>query len=159
MIQGELSIFISLIIMLAGIFALSKLEKRIFKLIFSVIPPLLFCYFLPSLFVQYGIFNIGESDLNGTLAKTILPFCIFYFSLGLPVKKLKSIGNQPLILFLVGAIGVIIGGPLSLVISHFFFIIRVIFDFLVIFSFCPFKCIRHLYNIYYTRYYIILLSF
>lgn len=121
MIQGELSIFICLIIMLAGIFALAKLENRIFKLIFSVIPPLLFCYFLPSLFVQYGIINIGESDLNGTLAKTILPFCIFYFSLGLPVKKLKSIGNQPLILFLVGAIGVIIGGPLSLVVSHFFF--------------------------------------
>lgn len=121
MIQGELSIFISLIIMLAGIFALSKLENRIFKLIFSVIPPLLFCYFLPSLFVQYGIFNIGESDLNGTLAKTILPFCIFYFSLGLPVKKLKSIGNQPIILFLVGAFGVIIGGPISLFISHLLF--------------------------------------
>jgi len=107
--------------MLAGIFALAKLENRIFKLVFSVIPPLLFCYFLPSLFVQYGIINIGESDLNGTLAKTILPFCIFYFSLGLPIKKLKSIGKQPLILFLVGALGVIIGGPLSLMISHFFF--------------------------------------
>ncbi len=121
MIQGELSIFISLIIMLAGIFTIAKLENRIFKLIFSVIPPLLFCYFLPSLLVQYGIINIGESDLNGTLAKTILPFCIFYFSLGLPIKKLKSIGNQPLILFLVGAFGVIIGGPISLTVSHFFF--------------------------------------
>lgn len=121
MIQGELSIFLSLIIMLAGVFALAKLENRIFKLVFSVIPPLLFCYFLPSLFVQYGIITIGESDLNGTLAKTILPFCIFYFSLGLPIKKLKSIGNQPLILFLVGALGVIIGGPISLTISHFFF--------------------------------------
>ena len=121
MIQGELSIFIILIIMLAGIFYLSKLHNRIIKLVFSVIPPLLFCYFLPSLFVEYGIINIGNSDLNGTLAKTLLPFCIFYFTLGLPLAKLKSIGKKPIILFLVGAGGIIVGGPISLVISHSIF--------------------------------------
>ena len=121
MIQGELSIFISLIIMLASIFYLSKLKSKIIKLIFSVIPPLLFCYFLPSLLVEQGIIVIGNTDLNGTLAKTLLPFCIFYFTLGLPLAKLKAIGRKPIILFLVGALGVIIGGPISLIISHYFF--------------------------------------
>lgn len=121
MIQGELSIFISLIILLAGIFYLSKLKSKIVKLIFSVIPPLLFCYFLPSLLVEQGIIVIGNTDLNGTLAKTLLPFCIFYFTLGLPLAKLKAIGRKPIILFLVGALGVIIGGPISLMISHYFF--------------------------------------
>ena len=121
MIQGELSIFISLIIMLASIFYLSKLKSKIIKLIFSVIPPLLFCYFLPSLLVEQGIIVVGNTDLNGTLAKTLLPFCIFYFTLGLPLAKLKAIGRKPIILFLVGALGVIIGGPISLIISHYFF--------------------------------------
>lgn len=121
MIIGELSIFISLIILLAGIFYLSKLKSKIVKLIFSVIPPLLFCYFLPSLLVEQGIIVIGNTDLNGTLAKTLLPFCIFYFTLGLPLAKLKAIGRKPIILFLVGALGVIIGGPISLMISHYFF--------------------------------------
>ncbi|MFM6937257.1 MAG: DUF819 domain-containing protein [Aquirufa sp.] len=121
MIQGELSIFISLIILLAGIFYLSKLKSKIVKLVFSVIPPLLFCYFLPSLLVEQGIIVIGNTDLNGTLAKTLLPFCIFYFTLGLPLAKLKAIGRKPIILFLVGALGVIIGGPISLMISHYFF--------------------------------------
>ena len=121
MIQGELYIFISLIIMLAGIFYLSKLKSKIVKLVFSVIPPLLFCYFLPSLLVEQGIIVIGNTDLNGTLAKTLLPFCIFYFTLGLPLAKLKAIGRKPIILFLVGALGVIIGGPISLMISHYFF--------------------------------------
>lgn len=121
MIQGELSIFISLIIMLAGIFYLSKLKSQIIKLVFSVIPPLLFCYFLPSLLVEQGIIIVGNTDLNGTLARTLLPFCIFYFTLGLPLVKLKAIGRKPIILFLVGALGVIIGGPISLIISHYFF--------------------------------------
>lgn len=121
MIQGELYIFISLIFMLAGIFYLSKLKSKIVKLVFSVIPPLLFCYFLPSLLVEQGIIVIGNTDLNGTLAKTLLPFCIFYFTLGLPLAKLKAIGRKPIILFLVGALGVIIGGPISLMISHYFF--------------------------------------
>lgn len=121
MIKGELSIFIVLIIMLAGIFFLSSLNNRLIKLVFSTIPPLLFCYFLPSIFVEYGLIDIGKSDLNGTLGKTLLPFCIFYFTLGLPIKKLKSIGSKPIILFLVGAIGVIIGGPIALSISHYWF--------------------------------------
>jgi uncharacterized membrane protein len=121
MIKGELSIFISLIMMLAGIFYLAKLNNKLLKLVFGTIPPLLFCYFLPSLFVEYGLIEIGQSDLNGTLAKTLLPFCIFYFTLGLPINKLKSIGKKPIILFLVGAFGVIIGGPIALAISHYFF--------------------------------------
>jgi uncharacterized membrane protein len=107
--------------MLAGIFYLAKLNNKLLKLVFSTIPPLLFCYFLPSLFVEYGLIEVGQTDLNGTLAKTLLPFCIFYFTLGLPVKKLKSIGKKPILLFLVGALGVIIGGPMALSISHYFF--------------------------------------
>lgn len=121
MIKGELSILLCLISMLAGIFYLAKLNNKFLKLVFSTIPPLLFCYFLPSLFVEYGLIEIGQTDLNGTLAKTLLPFCIFYFTLGLPVKKLKSIGKKPILLFLVGALGVIIGGPMALSISHYFF--------------------------------------
>ena len=121
MIKGELSILLCLISMLAGIFYLAKLNNKLLKLVFSTIPPLLFCYFLPSLFVEYGLIEVGQTDLNGTLAKTLLPFCIFYFTLGLPVKKLKSIGKKPILLFLVGALGVIIGGPMALSISHYFF--------------------------------------
>lgn len=121
MIKGELSILLCLISMLAGIFYLAKLNNKLLKLVFSTIPPLLFCYFMPSLFVEYGLIEIGQTDLNGTLAKTLLPFCIFYFTLGLPVKKLKSIGKKPILLFLVGALGVIIGGPMALSISHYFF--------------------------------------
>jgi uncharacterized membrane protein len=89
--------------------------------VFSVIPPLLFCYFLPSLLVEYGIIEIGNTDLNGTLAKTLLPFCIFYFTLGLPISKLKAIGRKPIILFLVGAIGVHLRRPHIIIDKPLFF--------------------------------------
>lgn len=121
MIKGELAIFICLIIMLACIFYLAKLNIRVLKLLFAAVPPLLFCYFLPSLLVEYHIIDIRESDLNSTLGKILLPFCIFYFTLGLPLKKLKSIGNKPIILFFAGAMGIIVGGPMALSLSHLFF--------------------------------------
>ncbi len=121
MIQGELSIFLSLVIMLAGIFYLSKIQHQFVKLVFNVIPPLLFCYFLPSLLVENGLIIIGDTDLNATLSKTLLPFCIFYFTLGLPISKLKAIGRKPIILFSVGALGIVLGGPISLIISHYLF--------------------------------------
>jgi uncharacterized membrane protein len=65
--------------------------------------------------------DISKSDLNSSLSKVLLPFCIFYFTLGLPLKKVRTIGNKFLVVFLAGALGVIVGGPISLFISHIIF--------------------------------------
>lgn len=121
MIQEELSILLFLIVLIAAIFYLSNLTFRITKIIFQAIPPLLFCYFLPSLMVEIGIIDSSKSDLNSTLSKVLLPFCIFYFTLGLPLKRLKTLGKNFLFVFLAGSLGVIIGGPIALFISHLFF--------------------------------------
>lgn len=121
MIQSELSILLFLIVLIAGIFYLANSTLRIFKFIFKAIPPLLFCYFLPSFLIEIGLIDVSKSDLNNSLSKILLPFCIFYFTLGLPIKQLKSVGNKFLIVFLAGAFGVIIGGPISLIVSHLFF--------------------------------------
>ena len=121
MIQQEISIFIFLVILLAAIYWVAHLSYKWTVALFKAIPTLLFCYFLPSAFVSIGVINISQSDLNGTLSKTLLPFCIFYFSLGLPLKQLKKIGKISLLIFFAGSIGVVIGGPISLWISHWFF--------------------------------------
>ncbi|MFM6948312.1 MAG: DUF819 domain-containing protein [Aquirufa sp.] len=121
MIQEELSILLFLIVLIAVIFYLSSLPFKISKIVFQAIPPLLFCYFLPSFMVEIGIIDSSKSDLNTSLSKVLLPFCIFYFTLGLPLKKLKSIGKNFLIVFLAGSLGVIIGGPIALFVSHSFF--------------------------------------
>jgi len=121
MIQEELSILLFLIVLIAAVFYLSKLSFKISKLLFQAIPPLLFCYFLPSLFVEIGLIDSSKSDLNTSLSKLLLPFCIFYFTLGLPLKRLKSLGKKFLIVFLAGSLGVIIGGPISLFVSQLIF--------------------------------------
>lgn len=121
MIQNELSILLFLIVLIAGIFYLSNVQLRPFKFVFQIIPPLLFCYFLPSILVELGVIDVSNTDLNNSLSKVLLPFCIFYFTLGLPIKKLKTLGNRFLIVFLAGSLGVIIGGPISLWLSHLIF--------------------------------------
>ena len=121
MITNEVEILLFLIIILAGIFFLSNLENKWIVFVFKSVPPILFCYFIPSFLVSLEIINTKESDLNASLTKSLLPFCIFYFSLGLPLKQLKSIGKPLLLVFLAGSLGVIIGGPISLILSHFFF--------------------------------------
>ena len=121
MIQDEISIFIFLVILLAAIYYVAHLPYKWTQFIFKAVPTLLFCYFLPSAFVSIGVIDVSHSDLNGSLSKTLLPFCIFYFSLGLPIKQVKKLGKISLLIFFAGSIGVILGGPISLWISHFFF--------------------------------------
>jgi uncharacterized membrane protein len=121
MIQDEISIFIFLVILLALIYYVAHLPYKWAQFIFKAVPTLLFCYFLPSAFVSLGVIDVSHSDLNGSLSKILLPFCIFYFSLGLPISQLKKLGKMSLLIFFAGSIGVILGGPISLWISHFFF--------------------------------------
>jgi len=90
MIHDEISIFIFLVILLAAIYYVAHLPYKWSQIIFKAIPTLLFCYFLPSAFVSWGVIDVSKSDLNGSLSKTLLPFCIFYFSLGLPIHQLKN---------------------------------------------------------------------
>lgn len=121
MIQDEISIFIFLVILLAAIYYVAHLPYKWTQVLFKAVPTLLFCYFLPSAFVSWGVIDVSKSDLNGSLSKTLLPFCIFYFSLGLPIQQLKKLGKISLLIFFAGSIGVIVGGPISLGISHSLF--------------------------------------
>lgn len=121
MIHDEISIFIFLVILLAAIYYVAHLPYKWSQFLFKAVPTLLFCYFLPSAFVSLGVLDVSKSDLNGSLSKILLPFCIFYFSLGLPITQLKKLGKISILIFFAGSMGVIVGGPISLWVSHYFF--------------------------------------
>ena len=105
---------------LALIFKTSSSSKPGFKKFYTFIPPLLLCYFVPSIFNSLGIISGEESDLYFFASRFLLPTSLVLLTLSVDLKGIFNLGPKALIMFLAGTLGIVIGGPLSIIIISFF---------------------------------------
>jgi len=59
-----------------------------------------------------------KSSLYFVASRYLLPASLILLTLSIDLKALKSLGFKPLFIFLTGSAGIIIGGPLSILIVH-----------------------------------------
>ncbi len=120
LIQNDAVILGILITLLAFIFYTSSSSKPIFKKFYSVVPMLLMCYFLPSLLTTFNIVDGESSQLYFMASRYLLPACLVLLTLSIDLKEVFKLGSKALIMFLTGTFGVIIGGPLAILIASAF---------------------------------------
>jgi len=84
-----------------------------FKKVYSFVPPLLFCYFLPALLTSFGLVDPKESQLYFVASRYFLPASLILLTLSVDLKEIFKLGPKALIMFFTGTVGVIIGGPLA----------------------------------------------
>ncbi len=152
---------LSTLLLLIFRFGESPLGAKVYK----VIPALLLCYFLPSLFSTFGIISpkwidvtqarealiaagydlssihsfkdfknfalsneipgellnpfIGKSQLYFVASRYLLPASLILLTLSISLKEVFRLGPKALIMFLAGTVGVIIGGPIAILIFSF----------------------------------------
>lgn len=109
-----------LLVMLALIFKTSSSERPFWKKFYSVLPMLLLCYFLPSLLNTFHIVDGESSQLYFVASRYLLPACLVLLTLSVDLKEILKLGPKALIMFFTGTLGVIIGGPLAILITSFF---------------------------------------
>ncbi len=136
----------------------------VFKKFYAIIPALLLCYFLPSIFNSMGIISPAWIDLEAALAhlttlgynvegiehlselkvfvaekgiafselkpftgksqlyfmasRYLLPASLILLTLSIDFKEVLKLGPKALAMFLTGSIGVVLGGPLALLIMQ-----------------------------------------
>jgi len=103
-----------LMIILALIFYTSSSDKPGWKKFYTYIPMLLLCYFIPSLITTFGLADPDESNLYYVASRYLLPACLVLLTLSIDLKEILKLGPKALIMFFTGTIGVIIGGPLAI---------------------------------------------
>lgn len=113
-ITNDATLFGILAAMLGVIFYTSKSEHPMLKKFYSVIPALLLCYFLPSLLTTFEIIDPRESRLYFMASRYLLPAALILLTLSIDFNEVKKLGPKALIMFFTGTIGVVIGGPLSI---------------------------------------------
>ncbi len=82
---------------------------------FSVIPSIIFIYYLPTFATTFGVIP-SASPLYDWMRDYLLPFSLFILMVTADIPAIVKIGPKALVMMLAGTLGVVIGGPLALLI-------------------------------------------
>lgn len=117
LVQSDAVVLGILLAFLALIFYTSSSSKPVFKKFYSIVPMLLLCYFLPSLLTTFNIVDGENSQLYYMASRYLLPASLVLLTLSINLKEVFKLGSKALIMFLTGTIGVVIGGPIAILIA------------------------------------------
>ncbi len=116
LITNDAVIFGILMVILALIFYTSNSNSRGWQLFYKCVPMLLMCYFLPSLLTLFNIVDPKKSDLYFVATRYLLPASLVLLTISVDLKEIFRLGPKALIMFLTGTTGVLLGGPLAILI-------------------------------------------
>ena len=74
------------------------------------------CYLLPALLSSFGIVDEPNSQLYFVASRYLLPAALILMTLSIDLKALLNLGPKALIMFLTGTFGIILGGPVAVLI-------------------------------------------
>ncbi|PWG05303.1 DUF819 family protein [Polaribacter aquimarinus] len=100
---------------------------------YKIVPGLFMAYFIPALFTTFGVISpeweienaAGEivknkSQLYYVSSRFLLPAALVLMTLSIDLKAIFNLGSKALIMFFTGTIGIVIGGPIAILLISIF---------------------------------------
>ncbi len=109
-----------LMVSLGFVFLTSTKETGFWKKFYSIVPALLMCYLIPAIFNSLNIISDETSQLYFVASRYLLPASLVLMTLSIDLKAIFNLGPKALIMFFTGTIGIIIGGPLAILLISIF---------------------------------------
>lgn len=109
-------VFGILAFLLGLVFYTAHLKGKFWKRFYTIVPALLLCYLLPALFDYFGLISKDYSNLYSMAKDYLLPAALILMTLGIDFKGLINLGPKALIMFFTGSIGVVLGGPIAIMV-------------------------------------------
>ena len=119
-VDNDAVIFGMLMLILAIVFWTAQSKNPVLAKFYKIIPMLLLCYFLPSLLTLFGIVNPERSELYYMASRYLLPACLVLLTLSIDLREVFRLGPKALIMFVTGTVGVVLGGPLAILLVSIF---------------------------------------
>jgi len=110
-----------LFIILAFVFISSNSKNRWFLKFYKYVPSLLLCYFIPSILNSMGIISGNQSNLYFVASRFLLPASLVLLTISIDLPEIIKLGPKAIIMFLSGTLGIIIGGPFSIILISYIF--------------------------------------
>ena len=117
LITNDATVLGLLSLILGFVFYSSNSQHPFWQKFYKYVPALLMCYLLPSLLNTFGIVSAEVSKIDDVAKYYLLPACLVLLTLSIDIKAIGTLGNKAIIMFFTGAVGVVIGGPIALLIT------------------------------------------
>jgi len=105
-----------LVLVLALVFGTSSSSRPVFRKFYRYVPSILLCYFIPAVLASLGIVSAEHSQLYFVTSRFLLPACLVLLTLSIDLKEVLRLGPKLLTMFITGTAGVVLGGPLAVII-------------------------------------------
>jgi uncharacterized membrane protein len=126
-------VFGILMLSLGFVFYTENIQSGFWKKFYKIVPGLFMAYFIPALFTTFGVIapewnmenTAGEivkqkSQLYYVSSRFLLPAALVLMTLSIDLKAIFNLGSKALIMFFTGTVGIIIGGPIAILIIAIF---------------------------------------
>ncbi|TYC10624.1 DUF819 family protein [Bizionia gelidisalsuginis] len=119
-ISNDAIVFGILMLCLGVVFYTENLKNKFWTSFYKFVPALLMCYLLPAVFNSLGIISADTSQTYFIASRYLLPASLVLFTISIDLKAIFNLGPKALIMFLTGTFGIIIGGPLAILLISTF---------------------------------------
>lgn len=126
-------VFGILMISLGFVFYTESKTTGFWPKFYKIVPGLFMAYFIPAIFTTLGVIapewestnSAGEvvkesSNLYFVSSRFLLPAALVLMTLSIDLKAIFNLGSKALIMFFTGTIGIIIGGPIAILLISIF---------------------------------------
>ena len=133
MFTNDAIVFGILMISLGFVFYTESIKSGFWHKYYKIVPGLFMAYFVPALFTTFGVIApdwettnaLGEtvsksSQLYHVASRFLLPAALVLMTLSIDLKAIFNLGSKALIMFFTGTVGIIIGGPIAILLISIF---------------------------------------
>tara|TARA_B100001093_G_scaffold74521_2_gene65264 strand:- start:845 stop:2089 length:1245 start_codon:yes stop_codon:yes gene_type:complete len=117
LIKNDAIVFGILMGILSFVFVTSSSNHPNWKKFYKYFPALLLCYFIPSVLNSLGIISGKDSNLYFVASRYLLPASLVLLTISVDLPAIKKLGSKAVIMFFTGTIGIVLGGPLSILLA------------------------------------------
>ena len=117
LIKNDAIVFGILMGILSFVFVTSSSNHPNWKKFYQYFPALLLCYFIPSVLNSLGIISGKDSNLYFVASRYLLPASLVLLTISVDLPAIKRLGSKAVIMFFTGTIGIVLGGPLSILLA------------------------------------------
>jgi uncharacterized membrane protein len=119
MIKNDAVILGLLAATLGAVFWSTQSSHPFWLRFYRYVPALLLCYFLPAIYNTIGLIDGEHSSLYTIASRYLLPATLVLLTLAIDLPATMRLGPKAITLFLTGTVGVVLGGPVALLIWQF----------------------------------------
>ena len=113
-------VFGLLMLALGFVFYTESRKTGFWPKFYKYIPGLLMCYFIPAIFSSLNLISDEISKTYFIASRYLLPASLVLLTLSIDLKAVFNLGWKALVMFFTGTIGIIIGGPIAILIISIF---------------------------------------